>query len=248
MNMTEFIIKVANVSVCVNAIFESTVEYCRDYLCNEKPSFSVEISFSDLEFERIQYNKTREKEGVRVGNLPDSFFEPIAVQRKITEALFEYDTVLFHGSAIAFDGFAYLFCAKSGTGKSTHTRLWRECFGARATMVNDDKPFVSVRDGAIIIHGSPWNGKHRLGSNISVPLKAICILERGEVNKIEQIPPIKALKMLMQQSSRPQDNEKMGKYLELLDLIAKEVKFYRLECNMDIEAARISFEGMAKDN
>jgi serine kinase of HPr protein (carbohydrate metabolism regulator) len=246
--MADFKIKVCGFTAQIRNVSNIAKDYFADFLTDENPFFCFTITSEDIEYERKKCISDAEFQKIPYREYSDAFLESIAIQRKITEALFEYNTLLFHGSAIAFDGFAYLFCAKSGTGKSTHTRLWRECFGARATMVNDDKPFVSVRDGAIIIHGSPWNGKHRLGSNISVPLKAICILERGEVNKIEQIPPIKALKMLMQQSSRPQDNEKMGKYLELLDLIAKEVKFYRLECNMDIEAARISFEGMAKDN
>jgi serine kinase of HPr protein (carbohydrate metabolism regulator) len=58
-----------------------------------------------------------------------------------------YDTFLFHGSAIAVDGVGYLFTAKSGTGKSTHARLWRELLGARAVMVNDDKPLLRVTEG-----------------------------------------------------------------------------------------------------
>jgi hypothetical protein len=121
--------------------------------------------------------------------------------------------------------------------------------GDRAVMVNDDKPFVSVsQDGKIIVHGSPWNGKHKLGANISVPLDAICILERGQTNEIKQIPASAAIIMLIQQSSRPQNPALMPKYLELLDRVAQGVKFYRLACNMDPEAARVSFEGMTQKN
>jgi serine kinase of HPr protein (carbohydrate metabolism regulator) len=160
----------------------------------------------------------------------------------------DHNTLLFHGSVIAVDGVAYLFTAKSGTGKSTHTRLWRELLGERAVMVNDDKPFISVTDDGIIVHGSPWNGKHKLGNNISVPLRAICILERGEINEIKEIPASKAVFMLIQQSSRPNDATKMAKYMELLDAIAANVKFYRLSCNMEPEAAEISFAAMSNED
>ena len=115
-------------------------------------------------------------------------------------------------------------------------------------MVNDDKPFISVTDDGIIVHGSPWNGKHKLGNNISVPLRAICILERGEINEIKEIPASKAVFMLIQQSSRPKDSAKMAKYMELLDAIAAKVKFYRLSCNMESEAAEISFAAMSKED
>ena len=244
--MVNFKLKLANKVVCVSSIYDSTKEYCKDYLFEGKNDFLVEITPKDIEFEREQCIKTDEKERTNIRNFSDSYLEIIAVQRKITEALFEYDTVLFHGSVIAVDGVAYLFTAKSGTGKSTHTRLWREMLGERAIMVNDDKPFISINEnGGVIVHGSPWNGKHRLGENISAPLCAICILERGDVNKIERIPASKALKMLIQQSSRPSNPALMGKYMELIDGISRGVAFYRLECNMDPEAARVAYEAMS---
>ena len=89
-----------------------------------------------------------------------------------------YDTILFHGSAVAVDGIGYLFTAKSGTGKSTHTRLWRELFGERAVMLNDDKPLIKVSENGIIVYGTPWDGKHRLSTNTFVPLKGICFMSK----------------------------------------------------------------------
>jgi hypothetical protein len=139
-----------------------------------------------------------------------------------------------------------LFTAKSGTGKSTHTRLWREVFGPRAVMVNDDKPFLLVTQQGISACGSPWNGKHRLGANMEVPLKGICILERGAENHITTMDPQDALYMLLQQSNRPGGAKRLGKYLELVDRIAASVPIYRLRCNMEPEAAMVSYRAMAK--
>ncbi len=65
--------------------------------------------------------------------------------RKLAESLLEYGVLLFHGSSVAVDGFGYIFAAQSGTGKSTHARLWRELLGERAVMVNDDKVRCSTR-------------------------------------------------------------------------------------------------------
>ena len=152
----------------------------------------------------------------------------------------------FHGSVVAVDGEGYLFTAKSGTGKSTHTRLWREVLGDRAVMVNDDKPFLCFSESGVLVCGSPWNGKHRLGANLTVPLKAVCILERGEENRIRSIAPKEALTMLVQQSNRPRAAQLMPKYLELLDRLAQGTDFYRLQCNMDPEAARIAYDTMKK--
>lgn len=246
--MIKFTIKLANKYVDINAMFDTTKLFCKDYISEGEADFYIEIAPEDIEFERKQNKKIDEKEGNPEREHPDAYLELIALQRKVTEALFERDILLFHGSVIAVDGVAYLFTATSGTGKSTHTRLWREMLGNRAVMVNDDKPFISMRGDEIIVHGSPWNGKHKLGENISVPLRAICILERGETNEIAPISASSALKMLLQQSSRPQNVALIPKYMELLDSISRGVAFYRLKCNMDPEAARVSFEGMSKEN
>ena len=243
--MMEFTISVAGQVVAVSAMFESSREYCKDYICEEIPGFSVTITAEDITIEREKNARTDRAEGMPVRNLSDALLEIIAIQRKISEVLFAHDILLFHGSAVAVGGEAYLFTAKSGTGKSTHTRLWREMLGEKAVMVNDDKPFLRVTENGVLVCGSPWNGKHRLGRNICVPLKAICLLERGAENQIAKISAGKALRMLLQQSNRPADAKWLPKYMELLDAISAWVDFYRLQCNMELNAAEVAFEAMS---
>lgn len=243
--MEKFLIQIAGQVVAISAQYTSTREYCRPYLCEAEPDFSVVVTSQDIAFEQSVSEQERATEGLPVKQLEDHLLERTALQRKIAEKLFEYDTILFHGSVIAVDGVGYLFTAKSGTGKSTHTRLWRELFGDRAVMVNDDKPFLQVRADGVQVYGSPWNGKHGLGNNMDVPLKAICILERGEQNEICRIPAGEAVTMLLQQSNRPKQPGLLPKYLELLERIAKTTAFYRLKCNMDPEAAVVSYQAMS---
>lgn len=243
--MTEFTIKISGCVVAVRAIFPSTRDYCRDYLCDGAPDFAIQISMADIAFEREKSAGEDRMEGKPIRNFSDEYLETIAVQRKIADHLFAYDTLLFHGSVVAVDGQAYLFTAQSGTGKSTHTRLWREVLGDRAVMVNDDKPFLRMTEQGVLACGSPWNGKHGLGSNLCVPLKAVCILERGEENRIQPIHAKQALSMLLQQSNRPMDRKWLAKYLELLDRLACGVAFYRLACNMDHRAALVSYQAMS---
>lgn len=200
----------------------------------------------DIIFEREKSIREAELEGIIVREFSDTYLETIAVQRKVTEGLFGFDTLLFHGSVVAVDGQAYLFTAKSGTGKSTHTRFWRETFGDRAVMVNDDKPFLRITEDGVLAYGSPWNGKHKLGNNICVPLKAICILERGEENQIQAISGQEASMMLFQQSNRPMDPRKMPIYMDLIDQLSKKTEFYRMQCNLDPNAAQVAFDAMSK--
>ena len=233
--------------VTVSVQHDTVLKYCTDYLCNGTPDISVTVTPEDIAFERIKAAREDEIEGVPVRQLSDEQLEITALQRKLTEALFDHDTLLFHGSVVAVDGQAYLFTAKSGTGKSTHTRLWREVFGSRAVMVNDDKPFLRVTPDGVIACGSPWMGKHGLGQNISLPLKAICILQRGQENRITPITAQQALPMLFQQSQRPARSENMPKYMDLIDQLAARVDLYKMACNMDPEAARVAFRTMSVD-
>lgn len=243
--MTSFKIQIAGQIVAVTAMYESTRDFCGAYLCEGEPDFAVEATAADIALEREKSAAEDRREGNPIRNYSDAYLEKIAVQRKIAEKLFDYDTLLVHGSVVAVDGQGYLFTAKSGTGKSTHTRLWREVFGDRAVMVDDDKPFLRMTGAGVTVCGTPWNGKHRIGNNICVPLKAVCILERGIENEIRRIPARDALFMLLQQSNRPQSRERMPKYMELVDKLAGSVEFYRLACNMEPRAAVVSYEAMS---
>ncbi len=244
--MTKFRIKAAGRVAAITALYESSKTYCRKYLTEEKPDFSVEITRQDIALEREKDRKSSLAEG-RADLASDALLERTAIQRKLAEHLFAYDTIIFHGSCVAVDGVGYLFTAKSGTGKSTHTRLWRQILGQRAVMINDDKPFLQITQEGVVAYGSPWNGKHKLDSNVCVPLKAICILERGEENVIRKIAPEEALYMLLQQSNRPGRAGMLPKYMELLDRLACGTAFYRLQCNMEIDAARVAYGGMSKE-
>lgn len=236
--------KIGGKIIEINSIYEEVHTLCRDYICGQTPDFKVETSQPNIDYEREKSAMEDKKEGLSIRNYPDSYLETLAVYRKIAENLLAYDTILFHGSVIAVDGIGYLFTAKSGTGKSTHTRLWREYFGERAVMVNDDKPLLQITENGVITHGTPWDGKHHLSENISVPLKAICILTRAEENHIEQISKSMAFPMLLQQAYRPQNVLKMQKTLDTLDRISDTIALYKLGCNMEIEAVETAYHAM----
>ena len=230
--------------VKVTSIYDEVHEYCTDYQTDEPADYSVTTTQADIDYEREKSACEDKVEGIPTRQFSDSYLEELAVYRKIAEKMLDFDTVLFHGSVVAVDGVGYLFTAKSGTGKSTHTRLWREYFGSRAVMVNDDKPLLHIADSGVIAYGTPYNGKHRLGKNTSVSLKAICILTRAEENHIEPISFEQAYKMLLQQVYRPADSILMMKTLTLIDRLGDSVKLYKLGCNMDISAAKVAYEGM----
>ena len=236
--------KIAGKVIEICSLYGEVHDYCTEYRTDERSDFTVTTSQQDIDFERERSARTAEAEGREPYNSSDSYLEELAVCRKIAERMLDFDTFLFHGSCVSVDGEGYLFTASSGTGKSTHTRLWREYLGERAVMVNDDKPLIRADGKGVTVFGTPYNGKHRLGTNISVPLKAVCILRRSAENRIEPITREQARTMLIQQTYRPADPLLMQKTLMLIDRMAEGVKLYRLGCNMETEAAKIAYEGM----
>ena len=187
-DMREFTISIANMAVGLQTEYDKTREQCTAYLTEQEPDFIVTITPQDIA--QMRENSIREdtREQKPTQDYSDAYLETLAAYRKICEKMVEYDTILMHGSVVAVDGEAYLFTAKSGTGKSTHTRFWREVFGERAVMVNDDKPLLKLTEDGVLACGTPWDGKHHLSTNVCLPLRAICILERGEENEIHPRP------------------------------------------------------------
>ncbi len=172
--------------------------------------------------------------------------ELCAIQRQIVSALSGQGVLLFHGSAVCVDGRTYIFTAPSGTGKSTHSRLWREMLKNHdVVMVNDDKPFLKVEDGRVTAYGSPWRGKEALGCNMSAPVEAICNISQGTENLIRKVAPDEMYSIFYEQSFRPFDKEGTENYLRTLDVLTRSVRLYQLECDVSPEAARLSYETMA---
>ena len=104
-----------NVRICTGS--NELHQMCQSYLTDSSAQWTVQVSQQDIDFERFRADHP---------GYSDAYLETLAVYRKIAERMPVYDTFLFHGSAIAVDGAAYIFTAQSGTGKSTHARLWRE--------------------------------------------------------------------------------------------------------------------------
>ena len=134
-----FRIALAGQVIGVSALYEQTRTFCKNYLTDAPASFEVAVTPADIAFEREKNDREAAVEGHAPGNFSDEYLETLALYRKIVERLLEWDTLLFHGSCISVDSKAYLFTAKSGTGKSTHTQLWKKWFGERAVFINDDK-------------------------------------------------------------------------------------------------------------
>jgi len=214
-------------------------EKCQEYLTEEEGKFHILATDEDLEYEQkcseedVEYTK--------------SYLEYVALYRQFCEKSVDYGVFLCHGSVIEVDGFAYMFTAPSGTGKSTHTRLWREYLGDKATMINDDKPLLKMEDGVIYAYGTPWDGKHNLSTRKRAPLVGICFLHQAAENSIEKINSNEAVGLLMNQIYRPRNVDGTIKAMDFAEVLMNTVPMYKMGCNITAKAAKLSYETMKRE-
>ena len=228
-------------------LFESTQIYFSKYLSERDPDFCVTVSPEDLAFEQQELDREAMAEGLKLRKFTDPFLERMSIARKFAEHLLLRGAIMLHGSAVAVDGKGYLFAAKCGTGKSTHTRLWCQTFADRAKMINDDKPFALVRGEELFLCGSPWSGKHGLDNNIAVPFAGICILERGAENQIQKMPQEEAWEYLLYQAQPAMDLKRYPGYKQALQQVLEKTGTWKMQCNRDPQAAVMAHRAMSAE-
>lgn len=162
---------------------------------------------------------------------------------KFNRLLLEYNGCMLHSSAVAVDGYAYLFSADSQTGKSTHTELWLKHFGDRAYIINDDKPAIRFIDDELYVYGTPWSGKHNINKNVRVKLGGIVFLERSEYNWIEVLDIKEAIRLFFKQTIRKLKTEqKMDLALKNMEKILTLCPVYKMGCNISDGAVITAYE------
>ena len=249
-----FTIKIADKIIDIYNHYDYIEKLSADYICDKTTELSadcirdkttelsadMEISITDEEIldeqsGEITYNK--------------GYLESLAVYRKICDAFIDADTILFHCSAMMIDGKAYLFTGPSGTGKSTHVRMWKERFKNRVTIINDDKPLVHYDDkeNVCYVFGTPWCGKHGMSANVKAKVEGIIILHQDNYNHIRRMESMEAYPQILSQIYRPRtDTEKMVKILKVLDSFIK-IPIYEMGCTISVEAVEMAYNKFQKD-
>ena len=242
--MYDIRVEIAGVPFLIQSRFEEFRRLFRKYTSEKEPRFIIRPTEADLDKVNEDFKRAYEADCPSDGRLSDLFLELNAIHGLLAEKIVSENVLLMHGSALSYDGEAVIFTAKSGTGKSTHTKLWREVFGDRVVMINDDKPFLRIEEGGVTVWGTPWNGKHHLSSNISAPLKAIVSLTRDAVNRIDPLTPAEAFPLVVESSYKSNDPASAVRVIEMERKLLSAADFYVLGCNMDPDAARVACQGI----
>ena len=187
------------------------------------------------EYNRAQCNVSRD--------VPDMSAVRFGLWFMTALATVGHNVTPIHSSAIVCNGRAVLFLGESGTGKSTHTRLWRENI-AGAVLLNDDSPFIGFVDGRATAFGAPWSGKTPCYKQEHYPIAAIVRLSQAPHNAIRPLRSVHAIGALLP-SLTPAfgyDDELQDRMLATLSKIISQVPVYHLECLPDAAAARLSYD------
>lgn len=224
-----FHLSLAGYPFTVDNRYEYVKALCRDYW-TQKSGELITVGKEDVAREQTDG-----------GPWPASYLESLAVYRAICERLVARDVVLFHCSALAYRQRGYLFAAPSGTGKSTHTRLWQEVLDDAVRMINDDKPLLKVTSEGVTVYGTPFAGKEGLQENSSAPVAGIVLLHQAESNHIRRLSPREAYPMLLNQTYRPKDGAGLMKTLELVQCLS-ELPVYSMGCTISREAVALAVQ------
>ncbi len=230
-----FIIRIAELNIAINNKYDYVSNMCAEYICSDR-NYDFKVSVTDEEILEEQ----------RIGgfDFDPAYLESICLYRSIAKELPKYNAFVMHGAAIEYEGKAYCFTAKSGTGKTTHISLWKELLSDKVSIINGDKPILRLINGKIIAYGTPWCGKEGFGSNTAAPLSGICFIEQAKENSIKKFAHHEALNKLLPQIYLSNDNNKLNATIEIIDLIIKNIPIWHLKCNISIEAAVLSHNTM----
>ena len=223
--------RIAGLTVTMDS-FGRTVEQAAPYECEAGPiDFKIESYWPKVKKDYPGWS--------------DETGEYMCTGGNFYKQLLDFGGMMLHSSAVVVDGKAYLFTADPGTGKSTHTQLYLQRFGDRAFILNDDKPALRLESDGWYAYGTPWSGKHDISVDTRVPVAGIAVLQRGEENFITPYGGIEAIHAIMKQVNRPKAAEYRIKLLELLDKLITQVPVWLLKCNMDPQAAEVSYAAMS---
>ena len=215
-----------------------------DYVKRKCSDYTVDVTDADMKI-GVSREEIEQEKALSPG-YTDDYYEFVCIYRAICMKMPLYDRLLVHSAVIDDNGRGYAFSAKSGVGKTTHIRMWKEAFGDKISIINGDKPIYRFKDGKIYACGTPWCGKEGYNENRESELRAICFINRGEENRIEKFEGKDAADLVFGQIIMPRSADAAIKTLELCSQMLKSLPVYRLYCNISTDAAQVAREELVK--
>lgn len=255
-------IQIAHINITINFKFEDQFYNIQSYQVEDRGEYWIESHFDDfdmnnqkptqctefydlyeIEGQTIQHQKMN---GNTIGFIvyQDKRIDLYLKQKNfVTEYLLSQYALLYilnqaqnaifiHGSSIVYHSKGILFCAKSGTGKSTQARLWRTY--TDAVPLNDDKNIIVLEKEQLMLYSNPWSGKHQIHQNIVAPIACIVFLRQEKENQVKKLSSEEAMRFLLGQIDPPK-KKSIEIWNKMVDHIL-ELPIYSYGCNMEESA------------
>lgn len=219
--------------------FSGTKYFFAPFLrCSKSDYFDIKASFDYIDSHRPYFPESTK----------DGYVEYKSLIGLTSLALLPYHRCIFHAAAFQWKGYAWLFAAPSGTGKSTQLNMWRHYFSDEIAIINGDMPCLALRDdGSIWVHPSPWNGKERLKGKVSAPLGGIIYLRQAKENRITPMNISEAvLPVFRQFEVRPDSVDDIQNLALLVRQLLKKTPIWKLENLGDEYSARMTYDYLVK--
>lgn len=155
------------------------------------------------------------------------------------QAIVWHNGVSIHSSTVTLGDKAYMFLGKSGTGKSTHSRMWLESF-AECELLNDDNPMIRVEGGEVKVYGTPWSGKTRCYKNRSAQVQGLVRLRQAPENRFTRRKGCEAFVELLPSCAVLRfDDELYDKMCDTLAAVAQQTTVGVMDCLPNTDAAQV---------
>ena len=202
------------------------------YEGDRKTDFVVRVTDEEIEKEAT------------VSQFPESkgYLESVCAYRQLCMQLPPHNAILLHSAVIEAKGRGIAFFARSGVGKTTHTRHWIKTYFPEVDIVNGDKPIVRFIDGIPYAYGTPWAGKEGIYRLTRAELKDLCLIERAPVNEVTPLGKEEALQLLMMQIFLPPDPQATIATLDLIEKLLEHCNLWRIRCTPEKEAAILAHD------
>lgn len=204
--------------------------------CDDGEAYDVALSQEDMEYGRERF----------FPGAPDAWLEYKLLLWPTADFLLRRQACIMHAVAFSWRKQAWLFCAPSGTGKTTQFIRWKQIEGKEVRLLNGDMPVVTVEpDGKLMVWASPWTGKERwIGDPGPVELGGFIFLEQGENNDLRRLPPKEsALRMLESIVGVPETEQDILLYSELANMLVAQPAWL-LRNRGDLASAQMTMDAI----
>lgn len=235
-------VKIAGETFTIEALTGLVASQFKPYLTDAEGGFIISPTQQDLDRMREKYINSE----CDLKRMSPTVLEFLVIHEKTAREMIKRGVLLVHGSAVVADGNAHLFIAPSGTGKSTHTKLWLSLLGDRAFIINDDKQLIRITDAGAVVYPTPWGQISVADAGASAPLKSITVLYRGK-NNINKITEAQMFPELFKASLRGETPMETLEIINLQKKLMSKVGLYKMTCEPTVEAAETAYKAIAGD-